>query len=175
LELQEGDWVRSYTSGIWQIYRILRYIGKDPATGSKQEKTTVFSKRFVLNSLKRSFTEECCHPDFVENLDEEAARELSGFVEGNPALYAKFCEYEPKSIDSIYNARIDVQEGTSTSDIEKILATDRLFNVFEIEHYLQEAGLHTKESPSWTAQFVSANHECEDGYLVYRFSCVLDF
>ncbi len=173
MELQEGDWVRSYGSGIWQIYRILRYIGKDPATGSKQEITTVFSKRFVLDSFKRSFTEDCCHPGFVEKLDKQAAKELSDFIEANPSLYAKFCKYEPKSIDHIYNARIGIQEGSSTSDIEKILSTNRVFNELEIEHYLRDSGLDTKEPAFWTAQFVSANHQCEHGYLVYRFSRVL--
>ncbi len=173
LELHEGDWIHSHRSGIWQIYRILRYIGKDPVTGSQQERTSVFSKRFVLASFKRSFTEDSCHPSFVEKLDKVAVNELSAFIEVNPALYAKFCEYELKSIDAVYNARIHIPEGSSASDIEKRLSTDRIFNEFEIEDYLRDSGLDTTESAFGTAQFVCSNHQCEQGYLVFRFSGVI--
>jgi hypothetical protein len=58
-----GDWVKTYTAGIWQVYRILDYKCMDSMTGRKAQKRTVFSRRFVSNSFKRSFKEEAVGAD----------------------------------------------------------------------------------------------------------------
>jgi hypothetical protein len=167
--------VRSYESGIWQVYRILNYIGKDPASGSEQHRTTVFSKRFVLNSFKRSFKVECCDPSFVEKLDRSTSKKLAEFIEKNQSLYESFCGYEPEPIDAIYNARIKVPDGKTIEEVETRLSGCPPLNGLQIEKYLTDSGFDTEGFPSWTVQFVSKDHECEDGHLVYRYHGVLGF
>ena len=76
MELKIGDWVRSYSPGIWRIYRILKdYKHADPLTGKEAFRTTIFSKRFLSKSFKRFFGEQCCDPSFVSKLgsDDQAA------------------------------------------------------------------------------------------------------
>jgi hypothetical protein len=170
-----GDWVHSHESGIWQIYRVLHYKHKDPVTKLEQQKASIFSKRFLPNSFKRSFKAESCDPSFVRKLDEKTFKKLNEFIEENDKLYELFVQYKPEPIDSIYNAGICIPEGKSIKDVQPDLSNTRSVNVFEIDEYLQSLGFETEGLLYWTAQFVSENHICEDGYLVYRFERVLDF
>lgn len=165
--------MHSYGSGIWQIYRILNYTGRNPRSGSEQYRTTVFSKRFVLNSFKRSFKNECCAPSFVEKLDKATCKQLADFIEENQELYQSFCEYEPEPIDAIYNARIKVPDGKTKEEVEALLSDCLSLKDLEIDKHLRDLGFDTEGFPNWIVQFVSKNHECQDGFLAYRFQEVL--
>ena len=169
-----GDWVRSYSAGIWQIYRILDYKCKDPVTGKVVEKTTIFSKRFVSDSFKRSFKEECCDPAFVYLLELDKKKELDAFIESNSGLYQKFIDHEPKQIDCIYNARIGISPHRDSQIIADKLKDLGPIKDIEINPKLNELGFNTKAMPSWTVQFVSSGFECLGGYLSFQFLRVLE-
>ena len=173
MELKIGDWVTSYSSGIWQIYKILNYKGINPVSGLEKEITSIFSKRFLSKSFKSSFKEECCSPDFVDKLDHETTDRLKKFIKENDELVSKFKKYLPKKINSVYNARIGIPKGKNAKEAEAIISKDRAFNVLEINQHLDELGFNTKELPSWTAQFVSEDFKCQNGYLVYNFKRIL--
>src|SRR5436189_4100911 len=59
-----GDWVRSYSQGIWQVNRVLQdfYEISDRRTTKREKsgRTLVFSKRLLNKSWKRSFSVEVC-------------------------------------------------------------------------------------------------------------------
>lgn len=172
--LSVGDWVRSYSSGFWKIYRVLDYKCINPVTGKEVCETSIFSKRFVSNSFKRSFKEECCDPAFVSLLTPEEKIEIDNFIDGNPVIYQKFIDYEPNRIDCIYNARIGIPGHNNNQ-----LVTEELENIgpikdVEINKKLIELGFDTSAMPSWTVQFVSSGFECIGGYLSFRFSRVLE-
>lgn len=173
MSLNVGDWALSYSSGIWQIYRILTYKCRDPLTGNEKEKTTIFLKRFINKSFKRSFSEECCDPSFVKKLSSEELQTLNDFIGKNNELYTKFINYIPKEIDCIYNARIGIQTGKTAQEIESMIQKNLLISDFEISPLLEDLGFNTKEFPYWTVQFVSHDHQCKDGYLVFRFKRLL--
>ena len=175
MNLKVGDWVSSYSAGIWQIYRILSYKCLDPISKQETIKTSVFSKRFLSNSFKRSFKEECCSPEIVQKLDNETQTKLQKFIEENSSLYQKFVEFKPKSLSRVYNARIGIPKSKSTNELEDQFSKEQKFNELQIKPYLEKLGFNTNEMPSWTAQFISENHEVEDGYLVYKFTRVLEF
>jgi hypothetical protein len=171
--LNVGDWVRSYSAGIWQIYRVLEdYKCLDPLTGNETINSTIFSKRFVSNSFRKSFKEECCHPSFVTDLKYEEMKKLEIFIVKNSVLYAKFVKYEPKPIASVYNARIGIPTNRSVEEIARLIPSSESFTALQISPFLQKLGFDTKQLPSWTVQFVSENHQCENGWLVYKFSRV---
>jgi hypothetical protein len=174
-ELKVGDWVTSYHQGIWQIYRILECKVMDPYSKLAVSKTTIFSKRFVSPSFKRSFSQECCDPSFAEKLDRKTQSKLKAFIKQNSALFKLFNEYVPKPVDSVYNARIGIPERKNVEEIEALFSRERVFNELEIDPYLRSLGFDTEELPSWTAQFLSKDHVCQGGYLVYRFQRILEF
>jgi hypothetical protein len=174
-ELKVGDWVTSYQKGIWQVYRILRYKGKDPGSDREEHRTSIFSKRFVLNSFKRSFTAECCHPSFVKRLDSQTQKALDELIARNGELLKAFTAYQPGPVDCIYNARIGIPNNMSETEVASLIPRDRLFSEMEIDPYLTSLGFDTKSLPAWTVQFRSKDHRCREGYLDYEFQGVFPF
>ena len=174
MSLKVGDWVRSYSAGIWQIYRILEYKCRNPVTGLEQDKTTIFSKRFFSSAFKRSFKEECCDPAFVVQLSFAEKNELDLFISQNERLYKKFQKYEPKTIDCVYNARIGIPESRDSAAITKELSGSGPLRDIDIGQHLSSLGFDTKAMPSLTVQFVSKDFSVSDGYLVFEFSRILE-
>jgi hypothetical protein len=173
MELKIGDWVKSYSAGIWQIYDILTYKCLDPVKNTEQSETMVFLKRFVNSQYKRAFTEETCNPWFVKPLNKKDRSVLNKFIEKNDALVKKFSDYVPERLDCIYNARIRIPDNLSQKEIERKIPKDRPFRDLDINGFLEKAGFDTKGFPQWTLQFVSSGFEIDKGYLIYRFSRLL--
>jgi hypothetical protein len=173
---QVGDWVTTYQQGIWQVYRVLTYVSLDPSTGSEKPQSAVFAKRIVSRALKRAFSETCCAPAFVHELDESATMQLTAFIRDNDAVYQQFIGYRPKPLDAIYNARIAMPPTADAAAVAALFPTDRLFTALEIEQHITDVGLDARRNrPAWTAQFVSPDHACADGHLVFRFNRVQTF
>jgi hypothetical protein len=170
-----GDWVRSYGSGIWRVHRILELDDFDIQSQSYKPRTIVFSSRFVNDSYKRSFSTESCDLAFVYHLETHEKEELESFIESNPELVAKFDAYKPKSIDAIYNANINIPASGSSTDLEETLSTFQELNLEQLCKKLMESKVGSSGAKGWTAQFVSNNHECCEGKLLYSFSRVLAF
>jgi hypothetical protein len=164
-----GDWVSSYSPGMWQVYRVLEgYKTTDPITGLEVRKTTVFSKRLVSAALKRAFKEECCDLEYVKKLTGRPLRQLNALIAENPELFDQFNAYHPKSIDHIYNARISNPLKLSRLRLEALMPNDQPLSLFEITRLLVDLGI-SDPAGTLTAQFVSPNFECPDGCLLYRF------
>jgi hypothetical protein len=172
--LRIGDWVRVSSPGIWRIYRILRY--KHAAIGGPGEadQTTVFAKRFVSNSFKRSFSEGCWHPSLVSKLDSKDFERLTGFIEANGRLHELFERYEPKPLNSVYNARIRIPEDRSAAEVAALFDRSQLIRETDIKSLLTRLGFDTETFPCWTVQFISEDHRCLDDYIVYRFHRVIE-
>ncbi len=173
-KLKIGDWVRSYSKGVWQIYRIEKFGELDPVTGAIRHRESIFSKRFVNNAFKRSFSTECCSPDFVEKLDNSALKDLESFIADNKALYSKFINYVQKTVDLIYNARISIPEGKSSDSVEEELSGLVDVKAEDLIGLLNEKGYKVNTHPSWVAQFIANDHKCKDGQIMYTFERVLE-
>ncbi|WP_394173264.1 hypothetical protein [Thalassotalea litorea] len=173
--LQVGDWVRSYGSGIWKIHRILELSDFNFASMCDEKRTIVFCCRFVNDSFNRSFTTECCDSSLVSHLDVAQTRKLSIFIDDNPELIAKFNAYKPKSIDAVLNARVQIPETNSTDKLEAALSGLESLTAEDVFEKLQKLGIEAKQVPNWTAQFISRGHETADDKLLYNFSKLLCF
>jgi len=173
--LEVGDWVRSYGAGIWRIYRILECQNELSEPGDESVRQTVFVKRFVSNSFKRSFSEDSCSPFFVRRLDPEEQRALEDFIATNPKVYERFLAYEPKPVDAIYNASISIPADRNAERVRQALVDLNLLSASEIVGELKRLGLSPATLPSWTAQFVSPKHELRQGHLLYSFCAVFEF
>ncbi len=127
------------------------------------------------DSYKRSFSAESCDSAFVYHLDLKEKEELDSFIKSNPELVAKFDAYKPKSIDAIYNANVNIPASGSQTDLEEALSSFQELNLEQIYNQLIESKIGSSDAKGWTAQFVSSNHECLNGKLLYSFSRVLAF
>ncbi|AWB65648.1 hypothetical protein C2869_03995 [Saccharobesus litoralis] len=170
-----GDWVRSYGAGIWRVHRILELKEFDIPSQSYKSRTVVFSSRFVNDSYKRSFSTESCDSSFVYHLESNEQCKLNSFIENNPELAAKFDAYKPKNIDAIYNANVNIPASKSQTELEEILSTFQKLNLEQLYNLLLESKIGSSGTKGWSAQFISKDHECSEGKLVYSFSKILVF
>ncbi|MCF2846581.1 hypothetical protein NH514_04780 [Pseudoalteromonas sp. ACER1] len=170
--IKVGDWVRSYGSGIWRVHRILELNDFDIQSQTNKPRTVVFSSRFVNDSYERSFVTECCDSTFVYHLQQA---ELDSFINLNIDLYTKFNAYKPKSINAIYNAKINIPVSKSKSELEDLLISYQSLFLEQLFCQLHSSGLASSDNKGWTAQFVAKDHEAVDGKLVYSFSTLLTF
>jgi hypothetical protein len=172
--LKVGDWVRVGAPGIWKIYRILTCKRAAIGTCCEDERTLVFAKRFLSKSLKKSFGAECWDPSLVHKLDSGDQKQLAEFIEANGRQHELFERYEPKPIDSIYNARIRIPEDRSAAEVAALFDSSQLIRETDICQSLKELGFDTEDFPCWTIQFTSEDHQCVDNYLVYKFQRVIE-
>jgi hypothetical protein len=184
MDIKVGDWVRSYSAGIWQVYRIIEnYSDFDQINNQLEYCSLIFCKRFLNNSFKRSFKSECCHPVFVDKLESNDLTKLLRFIDKNQDIYKKFADYNPKPVDAIYNASIIAPEGAGEADLSKELADNNEYNILQIIELLKEKNLYASSVPDlsgsepakWTAQYVSNDHTIKNNMLSYRFNRVLTF
>ncbi len=156
-------------------YDIKKYRCVNPLTQLEEDNEAVFTKRFLSNSFKKSLKEESCDPSFIRPLETDILKKVEQFITDKPKIYEKFVDYVPKSIDSIYNARIGIPENKIKKDVASSIPTDVYFREIEINEKLNELGFDTKAMPYWTVQFISENFHCIDGALSYKFYRIMDF
>ena len=173
--MKVGDFVHSYTKGIWQIYRIINYKTINLQNDKSEKKETVFLKRFISASYKKSFSEECCDPSFVSPLSVEELIKLNNFIENNKDLFEEFNNYMPKPIDAILNIKIRKIEQVELKQFTELLKSRKKMTYREINKYIVQNNLKAEKSYGNTLQFVSNNFEIKNGNLVYQYSRILDF
>ena len=100
--IEVGDWVHSYSAGIWQVYRIVEEHYETRASLSDEKilraNKMVFSSRVCNNKWKKSFTNECFSQAHISKLAEDELARLEEFLSQNKML-SKFQKYKPKPIN----------------------------------------------------------------------------
>lgn len=169
--MEVGDWVNSYSAGIWRIYRIQNVKSVNIHTKECENRTAVFSARFLNSSFKRSFSQEVCNKAFVYPLENAEQEKLNQFILENPKLMEAFNSYKPKPLDSIYNANIVIPDTTTKEELEKMLISLGPKTHYEIYRYLLNSGIGLGGAKGLNAQFVCPNHKAnQNGELLYEFS-----
>jgi hypothetical protein len=108
MNLKVGDWVRSYSQGIWRIERIIsdfyeiRYSTSKPKV--KSAETQVVLKRLVNNKWKRSFSVESCDLSYLKMMSSEEMITLQNFIHSNEKTMKDFEKYQ-RNIDLVMNIR----------------------------------------------------------------------
>ena len=104
-KVKVGDWVTSYTAGIWKVYKILDdFYELKWNLDEKKEKSKrvmVFSKRLCHNSGKRSFSTEGCELTYIDLLDKDEINNVNELLKENEKLEKAFNNYIPKPVDLV--------------------------------------------------------------------------
>lgn len=176
--MKVGDWVNSYSKGIWQILRI------DEVESEFEEhatQTIVHLKRFLNSSYKKSFSAESCSDYFLSELNESEVEKVNDIIKLNNKWYEDFLNYQ-KFVDSIYNLSLYISDSTER-EIFKKSVEEKCKNVNDglskknINQLLLSELENNKKSTirNFTAQFISINSEVKDRQLIYREVRFLDF
>jgi hypothetical protein len=183
--LTPGMWVRSYSPGVWQVYRVLRgfnelrYSLADPKERSKS--VFVFSKRLVTEKWQRSFRSESCDSSFVKPLAARDLRRVEALLRDESSLASAFDAYQPAPIDLIVNLSMNVPDRSQLQSFCEDDLRSRLqvgLDHDRILALLQEAGLAAfvgKMPINATLQLTCRDHEIRDSEFVFRDCSVLPF
>ena len=176
--MKEGDWVFSYSKGIWQIESVDDIESVFP---SNSVYTSVHCKRFLNSSYKKSLSVESCSPVFIKPLPEQEIQKVNEIIKSNPKWYKEFLEFN-KRVDSILNLSFYVTDKNVRVELKKSIAAkfsklEQGFTDFEIMKLLENELEANKQSSirNFTAQFVSRESEVKNKRLIYKELNFLDF
>jgi len=176
--MKEGDWVYSYSKGIWQITSIEDIESVFPDSSVY---IIVYCKRFLNSSYKKSLSYESCSPKFIKPLPEEEIQKVNEIIKSKPKWYKEFLDYHKRE-DSILNLSFYVADENVRAELKKSIAakfskfTEGLTD-FEILKLLENELEVNRQSSirNFTAQFVSRESEVKNKRLIYRELDFLDF
>ena len=116
-KVKVGDWVTSYTAGIWQVYKIiddfyeLKWNLKEEKEKSKR--VMVFSKRLCHNNGKRSFSTEGCELTYIDLLDKEEINNVNTLFKETKKLEKDFNNYVPKLVNLVSGVEFSLPDNYS--------------------------------------------------------------
>ena len=176
MSVQVGDWVTTYSPGIWRVVRILQNV--EPLHEHDRGRNQVFAARFLTGSGKPGFRTESCDALFVQPLAAEQRALLDAFIRDNPKALQRFEACEPRLPDLIYNLRTSTpaDELSIPSAIEGGLPEG--MTLPQIRAALEAEGMASaigRNPTRATLQFVSPEHEVRDRHFVFRKVNILPF
>jgi hypothetical protein len=190
-----GDWVRSYSVGIWRVWRVLSGFNELrfslDAPKSPSSRTLIFSHRLVNTSWKRSFSMECAEASLVSWISPDEESRVQQLLESNTPLKKAFEKYraENSTLDLVVNVSLGQIPG---SDRERLRAACDLhlgathldtsiengLTMDEVLIALRNAGYYDcigKTPITATVRLISVNHEVRDHEFLLRYKRVVDF
>jgi hypothetical protein len=118
-EIKIGDWVNSYSKGIYQVEKIIDkfYDESSPVLdgnkiGDKMKDKTIVSKRFLNSKFKKSINYERCSDHFVSHLDNQQMMQLQKILADNPTFLKELDDYQMPTLTTIYNSDLKIDNDT---------------------------------------------------------------
>lgn len=118
-EIKIGDWVNSYSKGVYQVNRIIEQYYDESSSvldgnkiGDKIKDRTIVSKRLLNSKFKKSINYESCSEYFVSHLDNLQLAELKKVLADNPKILTELNEYQIPTLTTIYNSDLKIENDT---------------------------------------------------------------
>jgi hypothetical protein len=180
MAIQVGDWVRSYSKGIWQVTRVvpehyeIRYSLSEPL--QLDDRPHFLLKRLVNEKWKPAFAAESAEASFVKPLTKADAGKLERFLKDNAGVVTQFESFR-QPLDWILNLGFSLAK---RSDFRRFkaefqeafaeplrggMSSDAVLKVIAQSSYADRLG----EMPqSATLQFVCQDHEVKRRHVIFR-------
>jgi hypothetical protein len=183
-DIKVGDWVTSYSQGIWRVERIIQdvYETRYSLTEPKKKSGEKFYilKRIVNKDWKRSISMESCNGVFVHKISKQDLNYLNSFIANNEKVMKDFEKYS-KDMDLVLNISF-------STDVDGIINFEEIANELfpnnegytsdEIIMKLNNSELakYMDKTPiTKTLQFVSHNMTVRGSEFIYLYNKALDF
>ncbi|MWW25724.1 hypothetical protein [Algibacter lectus] len=123
-EIKIGDWVNSYSKGIYRVEKIFDIfyeessplIPKGKKIGDPQNKI-VLSKRFLNSKFKKSFSYDRCDESLITHLTKKDLKELDKVVKEKPELISELNKYKIPTLNTINNFDLQID---NENDLRKV-------------------------------------------------------
>jgi hypothetical protein len=187
MAVDSGDWVRSYSKGIWQVMRKApqhyapRYSLAAPL--ELVAEPTFVLKRLVDDKWKKAFAVEAAQGAFVRPLAKADASKLSRSQEENPKIFAEFAIYK-EPVDQILNLPFSLAKNSDfrlfkqtmeqlfAEPLQQGISNDGILQLIAASPY---ASGYCQNPRCATLQFVCRDLEIARRHLIYRGMCVQNF
>lgn len=180
MAVNTGDWVRSYSKGIWQVIRAVpdHFAPRFSLAEPKQPYAgpLFILKRIVNDGWKLAFEVEAAHVSLLKPLAKADRLKLERFLADNPESVRKFDAFD-KPIHAILNLGFSLPRRsdfarfksefaqTFQQPLQAGISSDAILKAIAQSPFATNYG----ENPrSATLQFVCKNHEVKRKELVYR-------
>jgi len=176
MKIKVGDWVTSYSSGIWRVYRLLDNVVQAVSTAKGTDSISlVCSSRLLSSSYKPLFKSECCAPGFVRKLEPGELSKLNGYINENPKIFEKFDKRPPQTVKAYTDVFFTQPPNKTSEDIANLFDQNLKIKARDITKVMNKINLIWQGKPSWRIEFVCVDYESVDGELIYAFNKVLEF
>ena len=180
MRVNSGDWVRSYSKGIWQVMREVpqhfapRYSIAAPLELAPE--AIFVLKRLVDDKWKKAFAVETAQGSLLRPLAKADAAKLARFQVENPRIIAEFEAYE-KPVDQILNLPFSLakksdfrlfkqtMKQTFAEPLQRGVTSDAILKLVAESPY---ASGYWQNPRSATLQFVCHNLEIARRHFIYR-------
>ena len=123
--LKIGQWVNSYSKGIYRIEKIIdryydeseRSILGDNKIGDKYKDPIVVSKRLLNTKFKKSIGYDSCSAYFISPIDATQQTELEKVIKNKPEYLTELENYQIPTLTTIYNLDLQID---SEQDLQKV-------------------------------------------------------
>ena len=178
--IKVGQWVNSYSKGIFRIEKILdRYYDEfapitDPKkkAGDKYDDSIVITKRLLNSKFKKSIGYDSCSEFFIVPLDKEQEERLNEILKQNPDWLTELSDYLIPDINSIYNWRVQLDSSTEMTKVEEIIKLIETGQTLrQIHNEIDKRGLtknFDRNFGNYLLQMTNVNQETVDKRYIWR-------
>jgi|TARA_B110000261_G_scaffold158432_1_gene194761 hypothetical protein len=174
-----GDWVNSYSKGVFQIQEIVvEYFGESSpllgqnTIGQQKEHRTIVSKRLLNSKFKKSLGYESCSELHVSHLNSSDKETLNQIIDKTPTLLEDLNIFQVPDIISIYNMPLQIDTIEELEKVKKLILFIQKGKTFlEIK---QEMDVHDliklkpKNFGNYKFQIINVNNEYSNKRKVWR-------
>lgn len=178
-DIKVGDWVNSYSKGIYRIEKIVDqyYDESSPILekheiGEKMENRIIVSKRLLNSKNKKSISYESCSEAFVSKLSESQNLELQKILNDKAEILEDLNKYEIPIRKTIYNMELQIDSKEDLQKISNLIDFIKNGKTFmEIQNELKKTDLlqlKTKPYVNYLFQIINFNEELRQKRKVWR-------
>jgi hypothetical protein len=174
-----GDWVNSYSKGIYRIEKIIEQFYDESSPdldghkiGDKEIERVIVSKRLLNSKLKKSISYESCSEYFISHLDSKQNSELEKILADNSKLLTELDEYEIPTLTTIYNSDLQIDNDADLQTMLQLINFIKNGKTFlEIENEMKRLDilrLKPKNFGNYSFQLFNFNEEYIDKRKIWR-------
>lgn len=174
--IQIGDWVNSYSTGIYRVEKIIDgyYDESDQSTlgfnkiGDKYKDRIIVSKRLLNSKFKKSISYESCSEYYVTHLREEQFSELQKILIQKPELIKELDEYKIPILVSIYNAELQIDNEKELQSVMQLIGFVKVGRTFlEIENEMSRLDI-LRLKPKYFGNYLLQLFNFDEEYVEKR-------
>ena len=180
-KLKVGEWVNSYSKGIYRIENIIEqfYDESYPMLGENKigdriKDRIIVTKRLLNSGFKKSISHESCSEFFISKLDVNQHSKLEKIIDENPELIEELDKYNIPTRETIYNTDLQIEKSTDLKKVNELIDFIRTGKTFlEIQNEMQRTDL-LKLKPNnfgnYLFQLINYNDEYYNKKKIWRSS-----